>query len=60
MLQYFKSIIIDDLAIANAINEVESELKSKDKSMFNPTTVVMLLIAGGIVTSRLASMFLQS
>eukprot|EP00428_Durinskia_dybowskii_P062799 CAMPEP_0170369186 /NCGR_PEP_ID=MMETSP0117_2-20130122/7850_1 /TAXON_ID=400756 /ORGANISM="Durinskia baltica, Strain CSIRO CS-38" /LENGTH=210 /DNA_ID=CAMNT_0010623891 /DNA_START=52 /DNA_END=684 /DNA_ORIENTATION=+ len=50
----------DDLAIANAINEVESELKSKDKSMFNPTTVVMLLIAGGIVTSRLASMFLQS
>jgi hypothetical protein len=51
-------IATDDLAIADAIHEVESELKQKDKkSLFNPTTVVMLVIAGGIVTSRIASMF---
>jgi hypothetical protein len=51
-------ISTDDLAIADAIHEVESELKQKDKkSLFNPTTVVMLVIAGGIVTSRIASMF---
>lgn len=49
----------DDLAIADAINEIESELKKEKTSLFNPTTVVMLLIAGGIVTSKLANMFFQ-
>lgn len=51
---------IDDIAIADAIHEIESELKEKEKgkkNLFNPTTVVMLVIAGGIVTSRIASMF---
>jgi hypothetical protein len=49
----------DDLAIAEAIKDVEKELKKTEKSVFNPTTVVMLLIAGGIVTSKIANMFFQ-
>lgn len=49
----------DDLAIAEAIKDVEQELKKTEKSVFNPTTVVMLLIAGGIVTSKIANMFFQ-
>lgn len=55
----YLSYYSDDLAIADAINEIESELKKEKTSLFNPTTVVMLLIAGGIVTSKLANMFFQ-
>ena len=47
----------DDIAIAAAINEVEKELKKDEKSIFNPTTVMMLVVAGGIITSKIAELF---
>jgi len=38
---------------------VESELKKDEPSIFNPTTIMMVVVAGGIIASKLVESYFK-
>lgn len=52
--------LADDVAISEAINEIEGELKKEQKGGFSASAVIMTaVLVGGIVTSQILPFLLK-